>query len=156
MLGKLEKFQGDLGKKILNIPTHYSNLLPPSGCIEMARFQILQRELAFLWHTLHSTEITIYMSVFESLREKDCEPLLIQQCKFLESVQGTHYTESLLSEQQQWSESSLSLKDIRKVLEEKDHEYIWEQVSTRESLASLTQDVNWLRHWDDARDSGLP
>ena len=86
MLGKLEKFQGDLGKKILNIPTHYSNLLAPSGCIKMARFQILQRELTFLWHTLHSTEITIYVSAFESLREKGCEPLLIQQCKFLESV----------------------------------------------------------------------
>ena len=53
-------------------------------------------------------------------------------------------------------QSPLSLKDIRKALEEKDHEYIWEQVSTRESLASLTPDVNWLRLWDDARDSGLP
>ena len=52
-------------------------------------------------------------------------------------------------------QSPLSLKDIRKALEEKDREYIWEQVSTRESLASLTPDVNWLRLWDDARDYGL-
>ena len=28
-------------------------------------------------------------------------------------------------------------------------------MSTRESLASLTPDVNWLRLWDDARDYGL-
>ena len=34
-------------------------------------------------------------------------------------------------------QSPLSLNDIRKALEEKDHEYMWEQVSTRESLASL-------------------
>ena len=33
--------------------------------------------------------------------------------------------------------------------------YIWEQVSTRESLASLSPDVNWLRLGDDARDYGL-
>ena len=29
-------------------------------------------------------------------------------------------------------------------------------MSTRESLASLTPDVNWLRLWDDAGDYGLP
>ena len=96
----------------------------------------------FLWRTLHPTKITIYVSVFESLRNKGCVPLLIQQCKFLESVYGTHYTESLLSQSSNDGQSPLSLKDIRKVLEEKDREYIWEQVSTRESLASLTPDVN--------------
>ena len=108
MLGKLEKFQCDLGKKILNIPTHYSNLLAPSGCIKMARFQILQRELTFLWHTLHSTEITIYMSAFESLREKGCEPLLIQQCKFLYRVT----IQKVFSQSSNNGQSPLSLKDI--------------------------------------------
>ena len=53
-------------------------------------------------------------------------------------------------------QSLLPLKDIRKALEEKDREYIWWPVSTRESLASLTPDVNWLRLWDDAGDYGLP
>ena len=156
MLGKLEKFQGDLGKKILNIPKHYSNLIPLVALKwPTMRLQIIQRKLAFLWRTLHPTKITIYVSVFESLRNKGCVPLLIQQCKFLESVYGTHYTESLLSQSSNDGQSPLSLKDIRKALEEKDREYIWEQVSTRESLASLTPDVNWLRLWDDARDYGL-
>ena len=64
----------------------------------------------------------------------------------------TIYTESLLSQSSNDGQSPLSLKDIRKALKEKDREYIWEQMSTRESLASLTPDVNWLRLWDDARD----
>ena len=49
-----------------------------------------------------------------------------------------------------------SLKDIREALKERDHKYIWEQVSTRDSLASLPPDINWLRLWNDARDYGLP
>ena len=42
------------------------------------------------------------------------------------------------------------------MLERKDREYIWKQVSSRESLTSLTRDINWLKLWDDARDYGLP
>ena len=36
--------------------------------------------------------------MFESLRHKDIEPLIIQQCKFLENVYGTHFTDALLSQ----------------------------------------------------------
>ena len=151
MLGKLEKFQGDLGKKILNIPKNHSNLIPLVALRwPTMRLRILQRKLAFLRRTLYPRKITIYVSVFESLRE------LIQQCKFLESVYGTHYTESLLSQSSDNGLCPLSLKDIREALEERDRKYIWEQVSTRDSLASLSPDINWLRLWDDARDYGLP
>ena len=157
MLGKREKFQGDLGKKILNIPKHHSNLIPLVALRwPTMRLRILQRKLAFLRRTLYPRKITIYVSVFESLREKGTEPLLIQQCKFLESVYGTHYTESLLSQSSDNDQCPLSLKDIREALEERDRKYIWEQVSTRDSLASLSPDINWLRLWDDARDYGLP
>ena len=41
------------------------------------------------------------------------------------------------------------------MLERKDREYIWKQVSSRESLTALTRD-NWLKLLDDARDYGLP
>ena len=42
------------------------------------------------------------------------------------------------------------------MLERKDREYIWKQVSSRENLTALTGDINWLKLWDDARDYGLP
>ena len=42
------------------------------------------------------------------------------------------------------------------MLERKDREYIWKQVSSRESLTALTQDINWLKLWDDARNYDLP
>ena len=70
MLGKLEYFQGDLGKKILNIPKHPSNLIPLVALRwPTMRLQILHRKLAFLWRTLY-LKITIYVTVFESLRGK--------------------------------------------------------------------------------------
>ena len=157
MLEKLEKFQGDLGKKILNIPKHHSNLIPLVTLRwPTMRLRILQRKLAFLRRTLYPRKIAIYVSVFESLREKGTEPLLIQQCKFLESVYGTHYTESLLSQSSDNGQCPPSLKDIREALEERNRKHIWEQVSTRNSLASLSPDINWLRLWDNARGYGLP
>ena len=50
------------------------------------------------WRILHPKKKSIYVEVFESLPQKDIEPLIIQQCKFLENVYGTHFTEALLSQ----------------------------------------------------------
>ena len=63
-LATLEKFQGDHGKKILNIPKHHSNLIPL---------------VALKWPTMR-------------LCRKNTRPLIIQQCKFLEKLHGTHFT----------------------------------------------------------------
>ena len=52
IFGTLEKFQGDLGKKILNIPKHYSNLIPLVALKwPTMRLRILHRKLEFLWHS---------------------------------------------------------------------------------------------------------
>jgi hypothetical protein len=93
--------------------------------------------------------------VFESLWEKGTEPLIIQQCKFLENVYGTHFTDALLSQGGDSVECALISKSVRAALEEEDRKYIWEQVSSRESLAALTPDINWLKLWDDTRDHSL-
>ena len=71
-------------------------------------------------------------------------------------VPETHLTDALLSQCSHNVECPLTLKAVRKVLEEKDREYIWEQGSFRESLAALTPDIYWLKLWDDARDHSLP
>ena len=83
MIDTIENFQGDLGKKILNIPKHHSNLIPLVALRSPTmRIQILYRKLGFLWRILHPKKKSIYVEVFESLQQKDIEPLIIQQCKF--------------------------------------------------------------------------
>ena len=107
MLEKLEKFQGDLGKKILNIPKHYSNLIPLVALKwSTIRLQILHRKMAFLWRNLHS-KITIYISVFKSLPEKGWSPPHSTVQVPGKCLWNPLYRVSSLSEHQQWSESSL-------------------------------------------------
>ena len=66
--------------------------------------------------------------MFESLWERGTEPLIIQHCKFLENVYGTHFS---LSQGGDNVECALTLKSVRAALEEEDRKYIWEQVSSR-------------------------
>ena len=109
------------------------------------------RKLGFLWRILHPKKKSIYVEVFELLRQKDIEPLIIQQCKFLEKIYGTHFTDTLLSQ----CGDDITLKTVKKVLARKDREYIWKQVSSRKSLTALTRDINLLKLWDEARNYDL-
>ena len=114
------------------------------------RFCILCKKLGFLWRVLNPKKNSIYVDVFNSLRGKQIEPLLVQQCKFLEKIYGTHFTETLLMQHRDEIECPLTIKAVWKQLEDMDRDYIWMQVSSRESL------THWLRLWDDTRDYGLP
>ena len=70
------------------------------------------------------------------------EPLVVQQYKFMEQVYGTNITDIILS-QQVGDENLLSLKSAKKILHDADCHYIWEQVSSQQSLAALSCDINW-------------
>ena len=93
MISSLDQFQGELGKKILNLPKHHSNLIPLVALQwPTMRLRILHRKISFLWRLLHPKKVSISVEVFNCLREKDSEPLVIQQCKFLEQVYKTNLT----------------------------------------------------------------
>ena len=61
--------------------------------------------------------------MFESLRGKNIEPLIVQQCKFLEHAYGTNITDTILDDV---AECPLSLRSVKKTLQEKDRDLIWE------------------------------
>ena len=122
LISTLEDFQAELGKKILNIPKHHSNLIPLIAmCWPSMRVRILHRKLGFLWRLIHPKKRSISVEVFESLREKNLEPLVVQQCKFLEQVFDTSVTTLAL----QGSDDSepLSLATAKQLLLDADREY---------------------------------
>ena len=83
----------------------------------------IERKLGFVWHTLHPKKTSIYVNVFETLREKGTEPLIIQRCKlFVEH--GTHFTDALLSQEGSNFVYIPILKSARAALEEGDRKYI--------------------------------
>ena len=67
--------------------------------------------------------------MFESLRSTNVEPLLVQQCKFLEQVYNTNYTDALLAQR---DDTPLNLNTVKKVLREVDRDYIWREVHSTE------------------------
>ena len=153
MMIKLEQFQAKFGKKILNIPRHHSNLVPLVALDwPTMRLRILHKKLGFLWKHLHPEKKTISVAVFESLRSTNVEPLLVQQCKFLEQVYNTNYTDALLLQQ---DDTPLNLNTVKKALREEDRDYIWSEIHSHESLAALNREINWPKLWDNARDHGI-
>ena len=89
------------------------------------RLRILHQKLVFLWHLFHPKKSTISVEVFNSLREKNKEPLVVQQCKFMEQVYGTNLSD-ILSQQVDDDKNLLSLKSAKKILHDADRNYIWE------------------------------
>ena len=155
MISSLDQFQGELGKKILNLPKHHSNLIPLVALQwPTMRLRILHRKISFLWRLLHPKKVSISVEVFNCLREKDSEPLVIQQCKFLEQVYKTNLTEVILQQEKNF-ENHLTLRAVKDKLQAADRDYIWSLVSSRENLAALSRDISWMRLWDEAREQGI-
>ena len=98
--------------------------------------------------------MSISVEVFNCLREKDSEPLVIQQCKFLEQVYKTNLTEVILQQEENF-ENRLTLRAVKDKLQAADRDHIWSLVSPHENLAALSRDISWMRLWDEARQQVL-
>ena len=113
------------------------------------RYCILIRKLGFLWRLLNPKRSTISVEVFNSLKDQDPGPLIIDQCKFLEQVYNTNYTASLLND------DTVSLKSLKKALKAADDNHIWKMANKHNSLKCLSRSIMWPRLWDMARDHGI-
>ena len=141
MISSLDQFQGELGKKILNLPKHHSNLILLVALQwPTMRLHILHRKINFLWCLHHPKKVSISVEVFNCLREKDSEPLAIQQCKFMEQVYKTNLTEVILQQEENFG-NHLTLRAVKDKLQAADHDHIWSLVSSRENLAALSMPV---------------
>ena len=152
MISSLDQFQGELGKKILNLPKHHSNLIPLVALQwPTMRLRILHRKISF--SGVSSTPKRC-PSVWRYSTVKDSEPLVIQQCKFLEQVYKTNLTEVILQQEENF-ENHLTLRAVKDKLQAADRDHIWSLVSSRENLAALSRDISWMRLWDEAREQGI-
>ena len=88
LLLTLEAFQAEIGKRILNLPKHHSNLIALRW--PTMRYHIFTRKLSLLHRLMKSQQSTISAKVFESMKHQIPGPLIIDQCKFLEEVYKTN------------------------------------------------------------------
>ena len=99
LLSKLESFHSELGKCILQLSKHTSNNVPvlalkwPSMCV-----RTLYNKFSFLCCVQNGEPYSLSTQVFRTLAATDVYSIsVIKQCKFLDEVLGTNFTEELLS-----------------------------------------------------------
>ena len=117
LLLTLEAFQAEIGKRILNLPKHHSNLIPLIALRwPTMRFRILTRKLSFLHRLMKSQQSTISAKVFK--KHQIPGPLIIDQCKFLEEVYKTNITATIVEG------GGAGLEKAKKALNAEDIDYI--------------------------------
>ena len=87
LLNKLEKFQSEIGRRILKLSKHHADLAPIIGLhLPSMKVRILLRKLHFLAKLLESEEDDLSSRVFRTLSAENVfEISLVEQCKWLQN-----------------------------------------------------------------------
>lgn len=156
-LQKLEKFQHELGRRILRLPKFYSGDAVRIGLHwpSMAT-RILTRKLLFLSKLLSTQHAKAIISrVFTSLAiDNIYDTSIIQQCRMLESHTRTDCIGTCLSNLDTVSETAKHL--VKDLLKEDYNNLIADQTThtSTKLIVCVANDTSWNRLWDLALDKG--
>ena len=101
LLTKLESFQAEVGKRILQLPKFTSNTIPLALNWPSMRARILCSKISYLHRICNDQDQTIKSQTFNAIAASDVHSLdLVKQCKFLESHLDSleNLTEEVLSD----------------------------------------------------------
>ena len=134
LLSKLESFQS---KRILQLSKHTSNNVPV---------------LALKWPSMCGRILCNKLSFLYCVQNGDVHSISVnKQCKFLDEVLGTNFTEELLSN------PHLSLKDLKRRIISADYLKnlkAAEDHPSQKYVAQIEEMNVWLKLWDMALDHG--
>ena len=97
-LNQLDSFLGEMAKRALKWPRHFSNTaaLVTMG-MESIRVDLLIRKLSFLKRLLDENAVGIGTIAVKSLMDDPESICLVKECRSLEGDYGTSYTDKLLT-----------------------------------------------------------
>ena len=152
---KLERFQGEMAKRILQLPKWYSNKV---ACTALGWNSIHSlctiRKLRFLLRAKTNEESICYRT-FSALVD-DIEGLcLVRECRELEERYKSNFTTQVL-EATEYQEGVCILKEAEELMTKKDHELSLAKVEKYHYIHKISTEVGWTRFWDHAIDYGLP
>ena len=151
---KLERFQGEVAKRILQMPKWYSN---KAACIALGWNSIHSmctiRKLKFL-HRVMTNEESICYRAFSAMVD-DVEALsLVRECRELEERYSSNFTTQIL-EAAEHLDGACVLREAEKYIIKKDQALLLAEVSQYYHLHMISQAIGWRKLWDDALDHGL-
>ena len=158
-IARLERFQNEIGPKILQLPKHFSNTTVRLALLwPFMSTRVLIRKLTFLSRLLsNSNEVElISKEIFSSLAAVDVYSVsIIQQCRMLEASLGTSVLERCLNMS---CEASAIVAKQKSILIGKDFDLlITYGLSHRNAklVAEVAQTTSWRQLWDIALDRGV-
>ena len=151
-LNLLERFQAELGRRILKLSKHHSML---STLIRLSwptmKARVLSQKLRFLGKLLSQDRDNIATRTFRTIASNNIYNIsIVEQCIFLDSTLGTNSTAYVLSNT---DTVGAAVKKQLKSIKSADMLSILENAANHQSV-KLAKDINWLKIWDDARDRG--
>ena len=148
----LERFQGEIGRRILKLTRYHSTLAVRIGLsLPSVTSRILLLKLSFLCHLLSSENESFATKAFKTIASQDVYDLsLVKQCIFLDSKLKTTCTAQILND---INCASSCLGVVKKAIASTDRRVLLEESRKHQSV-SLASEINWLRVWEAARDKG--
>ena len=158
LLTKLESFQAEVGKRILQLPKFTSNTIPLALNWPSMRARILCSKISYLHRICNDQDQTIKSQTFNAIAASDVHSLdLVKQCKFLESHLDSleNLTEEVLSDS---TASETCVRSLRKRILRIDRINTLSSSEGHPSLSyplKIARKHGWMRLWDTALDHGV-
>ena len=113
------------------------------------RCRVLIRKLSFLQRVVNSNSASLSGTALLALSDDTASICLVRECRELEEVFGTHFTQEILSD------NAPSLKEVKDAIHERDRTKLTEKCSEKAPMiAAVARRITWSRLWDSAMDLG--
>jgi hypothetical protein len=150
ILAQLESFLGEVAKRALRWPKHYSNTSAVTAMdLGSVRSRLLVSKLGFLKRLLRDDAVGVGRAAIRSMVDDVDSLCLVRECRELEDVFRTNFTEEVLC-------GEVNMKEVKKTIERLDRERRFERCGGKAPLiAAVAKGVSWLKLWDLALELGL-
>ena len=153
MLLTLERFQEEIGRRILKLSRFHSALVVrvllqwPS-----VQARVLMKKLTFLKRVVSGDDV-VSLHVFRTLAVGDVNRIqLVQECRYLEENLATSFTTRILKQA-----SEVDARELRKSIIAKDWKQTLQQALSHQSskmVAKVAEVTSWMKIWDVTLDKG--
>ena len=151
-LNLLERFQAELGRRILKLSKHHSSLSTMIGLSwPTMKSRILKCKLRFLGKLISDDRNNIATRTLRTIGSQNVYDIsIVQQCIFLDSTLGTKSTASFLNNM---DNVATTVRAELKTISATVRESVLQETANHQSVM-LASKVNWLRVLEAAREKG--
>ena len=155
ILRRLESFQGEMGKTILEVAKCTSNTAVGvvMGWPSM-RARVLVRKLSFLRRLVLGDGSKLGSRMLRSLVDDEDSVTLVRECRELEEAYGTHYTDAVLRAEEEVGPHPREMKEEILRLDREMRLIRCTQADKAPVVADIARLAGWERLWDAALDEG--